>query len=376
VAGSLKIEDGTQGANKVLTSDAAGIASWQNLPAGAATWGLSGNNIYNSNAGNVGIGTNSPGFPLNFANSSGDKISLWGNSGAHYGLGIQSALLQIHTDVAGSNIAFGYGTSGLFTERARIVNSGEYGLVVKGRLQLNPGTQSAGLWLANAANTNNVSFIGLASDNQVGFYSPLGAGWGVTMNGVNGNLGIGLNGGNPLRPLSFPAALGEKILLYPGGTGEVGIGVYGNELRLHADNPGASVSFGTQDNAGNFTQAGRFQINAPYALYVNGSIWANGTTYASDERFKENITPIASPLEKLMQINAVEYEMKTKEFSNNHFTTGRQIGLLAQNVEKIVPEAVSEKDGYKGVDYARLVPLLIESIKALQKEIEALKAKK
>ncbi len=185
---------------------------------------------------------------------------------------------------------------------------------------------------------------------------------------TNGNVGIGTT--NAIRPLSFPAALGEKILLYPGGAGEVGIGVYGNELRLHADNPGAAVSFGTQDNAGVFTQAGRFQVSAPYALFVNGSIWANGTTYASDERFKQNITPIQSPLQKLLQINGVEYEMKTTAFTKNHFMPGRQIGLLAQNVEKIIPEAVNEKDGYKGVDYARLVPLLIEAIKDQQKQID------
>ena len=181
---------------------------------------------------------------------------------------------------------------------------------------------------------------------------------------------------HPHRGYSFPATLGEKILLYPGGNGEVGIGVYGNELRLHCDNPGSMVSFGTQDNAGNFTQAGRFQISAPYALYVNGSIWANGTTYASDERFKQNITSIQSPLERLLQINGVEYEMKRQEFQKNHFQTGRQMGLLAQNVEKVVPEAVNEIDGYKGVDYARLVPLLIEAIKELKKEVEMLKQKK
>ena len=52
---------------------------------------------------------------------------------------------------------------------------------------------------------------------------------------------------------------------------------------------------------------------------------------------------------------------------------GRQIGLLAQNVEKIIPEAVNEKGGHKGVDYARLVPLLIEAIKEQQKEIDELK---
>lgn len=182
----------------------------------------------------------------------------------------------------------------------------------------------------------------------------------------NGNMGIGNL--NPAKPLSFPATLGEKILLYPGGGGEVGIGVYGNELRIHSDNPGAMVSFGTQDNAGNFTQAGRFQISGGFALYANGNVWANGTTYASDERFKQNITSIQSPLEKLMQINGVEYEMNTTAFSKNNFQKGRQIGLLAQNVEKVIPEAVNELDGYKGVDYARLVPLLIEALKEQQQQ--------
>ncbi len=256
--------------------------------------------------GNTGIGMSSPGVPLTFSNTTGDKISLFGNAGNHYGFGIQGALLQIHSDVASADIAFGYGTSISFTERMRI----------KG----------------------------------------------------NGNVGIGTT--NPVKPLSFPASLGEKILLYPGGVGEVGIGVYGNELRLHADNPGAKVSFGTQTNAGVFTEAGKFEISGGYALSVFGNIWANGTTYASDERFKQNITPISSPLQKLLQINGVEYEMKTKEFPTNHFMTGRQIGLLAQNAEKIVPEAVNEKDGYKGVDYARLVPLMIESIKEQNKKME------
>jgi hypothetical protein len=74
-----------------------------------------------------------------------------------------------------------------------------------------------------------------------------------------------------------------------------------------------------------------------------------------------------------MQLNGVEYEMRTKEFPRNHFQPGRQMGLLAQNVETVVPEAVSEMDGYKGVDYARLVPLLIESIKALKLELDELK---
>jgi hypothetical protein len=319
--------------------------------------------------GDASFGGKIFGTKVSLDNTLGNKIGLWGDLNSnHYGFGVQGALFQMHSDAAAANIAFGYGSSGSFTERARIINQGEFGMSLTGRLQLRTGTQSAGLWLNNTANTTTPAFIGLASDNLVGLYGSVGAGWGLAMNATNGNVGIGLNGGNPTRPLSFPAAIGEKILLYPGPNGEVGIGVYGNELRLHSDNPGAKVSFGTQDNAGNFDQTALAQRNGSFAFSVLGSLWVNGTTYASDERFKQNISSIASPLQKLLQIKGVEYEMRTKEFPQYHFTAGRQMGLLAQNVETVAPEAVNEKDGYKGVDYARLVPLLIESIKELKKE--------
>ena len=311
---------------------------------------------------------------LDMGSRLGNRVALYGGLGnsPKYGIGIQSSLMQLFTDTYNASIAFGYGNSYGFAERARIINQGEMGMSLTGRLQLRTGTNSAGHWLMNTANTANVAFIGLASDNQVGFHGTGGAGWGLTMNTANANVGIGLNGAQPLRPLSFPATLGEKILLYPGGTGEVGIGVYGNELRLHADNSNAKVSFGTQTNAGVYTENAKAERNGNYAFSVFGSLWVNGTTYASDERFKQNIKPIASALHKLLQIKGVEYEMKDKEFEKLHFTRGRQIGLLAQNVEQVVPEAVQEMDGYKGVDYAKLVPLLIESIRELKQKITEL----
>jgi hypothetical protein len=311
-----------------------------------------------------------------FSNRLGNHLSLYGGLGAapQYGLGIQSGLLQMYSDGSNANLAFGYGNSYNFTEKARVINNGEVAFRTNGRLQIQTGSQSAGLWLANAANSSNAAFIGMANDNQVGFYGNTGALFGLTMNTTTGNVGIGLNGATAQVPLQFSNALGlTKISLYRGTYGDVGIGVYGGELRLQNDIPNGKISLGVIETSGSFSELAKAERNGAYAFSIFGSLWANGVTYASDERFKQNITAIQSPLQKLLQLNGVEYEMNTKEFTKNHFQPGRQIGLLAQQVEKIIPEAVNESNGYKGVDYARLIPLLIEAIKEQQQQIEALK---
>lgn len=315
---------------------------------------------------------------LELRNRLGNRISLYGGMGTtpQYGFGIQSALMQVYSDAPNTGIAFGYGHSTAFTERARIFNSGDQAMQLNGRLLLKTGAQSAGLWLSNTANNQNTSFIGLSSDNQVGFYGATGANWGLTMNTTTGNVGIGLNGAAAQVPLQFSNALGlTKISLYHGTYGDVGIGAYPGEMRLQCDIPNGKVSLGVIETTGAFTELAKAEKNGAFAFSIFGTLWVNGATYTSDERFKQNITTIVSPLEKLMQLNGVEYEMKVNEFQKNNFQPGRQIGLLAQNVEKIIPEAVNEKDGYKGVDYARLVPLLIEAIKAQEKRIKELERK-
>ncbi|MCX7686631.1 MAG: tail fiber domain-containing protein [Fimbriimonadales bacterium] len=82
--------------------------------------------------GRVGIGTSTPLAPLSFSNTTGNKIALWGQSDSHYGIGIQASLLQIYTDQAGSDVAFGFGSSSNFTERARIKGSGLSVAVIPG----------------------------------------------------------------------------------------------------------------------------------------------------------------------------------------------------------------------------------------------------
>lgn len=89
-------------------------------------------------SGNLGIGTTTPGFPLNFANTLGDKIALYGNSGASHGFGVQGNLLQIHSDSYTADIAFGYGSSLAMTETMRIKGNGD--VSIKGLVQMGSGT--------------------------------------------------------------------------------------------------------------------------------------------------------------------------------------------------------------------------------------------
>jgi hypothetical protein len=80
-------------------------------------------------AGNVGIGTTAPNYPLNFAATLGDKISLWDSGlGNHYGFGVQANQLQIHADSSSSDIVFGTGRSTNLAETMRIKGNGKVGI--------------------------------------------------------------------------------------------------------------------------------------------------------------------------------------------------------------------------------------------------------
>ena len=123
--------------------------------------------------GNIAIQRNDTNFPMSFSNSLGDKIALWGNSGDHYGFGVQNSLLQIHSDVVGSDIAFGYGTSNAMTETMRVKGNGNVGIGVNptNRLQVNGRTHTTDLTMTagGAANTVLVGDAGgVASWGTVG----------------------------------------------------------------------------------------------------------------------------------------------------------------------------------------------------------------
>ena len=98
--------------------------------------------------------------------------------------------------------------------------------------------------------------------------------------------------------------------------------------------------------------------------YFSGKITVNATTYESDSRLKTAVTTIPSALDKILSLRGVTFEWKQEEFPERNFADGTQIGLIAQGVEEVFPELVSQGE-YKSVSYANLVSPLIEAIKEL-----------
>jgi hypothetical protein len=123
--------------------------------------------------------------------------------------------------------------------------------------------------------------------------------------------------------------------------------------------------------------AGKDVDDVELKVNISGELQVNGQKISppgSDKRWKKNITPIPEALTKVLQLTGVQFDWKADEYPDKHFPSGQQIGLVAQEVEPIVPEAVSTaSDGYKTVEYERLVALLIEAIKELKNENEMLK---
>ena len=116
----------------------------------------------------VGIGLSSPGFPLNFQSTLGDKVSFYGNSGAHYGIGIQAALMQIHTAAWSDDIAFGYGSSSAFSERMRIKGTGKVGIGTS-----NPGSLYGTALLELADSTGSNRDVIMRSTNNTNYHQVL-----------------------------------------------------------------------------------------------------------------------------------------------------------------------------------------------------------
>lgn len=103
---------------------------------------------------------------------------------------------------------------------------------------------------------------------------------------------------------------------------------------------------------------------------VNGDLYCSGNVTAySDARLKDDVTAITNALDKIVQIGGYDFTWNEESGKNGQ----RDVGVIAQEIEAILPNVVKDVDGYKSVDYGRIVPLLIEGIKELYTELKAKK---
>ena len=107
------------------------------------------------------------------------------------------------------------------------------------------------------------------------------------------------------------------------------------------------------------------------ALAENANRYAH--SHYSDLRLKTDIAPLADALDNVLDLNGISFRWDLQEYPDLHLSKRSQVGLIAQEVERVYPELVSTgPDGLKSVDYAKLTPILIEAIKEQQAQIERL----
>ncbi len=103
-----------------------------------------------------------------------------------------------------------------------------------------------------------------------------------------------------------------------------------------------------------------------------GQIAVQSIYLSSDIRLKKNIVPIENALDKVARLRGVEFQWNDALYENEDDKI--EMGLIAQEVEQVVPEVVSDNEqGYKSVEYANLVSLLIEADKDLKAQNEELR---
>ena len=146
---------------------------------------------------------------------------------------------------------------------------------------------------------------------------------------------------------------------------------------------GATARASLALDTGNDVQFDSFGVGTA-ASGTTGEIRAtNDVTafYSSDVALKENITNIPDPIESLKKLNGVLFDWK-KEYidqrggEDGYFVRKKDVGVIAQEVEKVLPEAVAQRpDGIKAVKYDRLTCLLIEAVKKLSAQVEVLSKK-
>jgi hypothetical protein len=368
----------------------------------------------------VGIGTTSP----------TSKLTVAGNTSIQDGAGYGWAGLA--TYVGGSSASNFINFTTTSTERMRIDSSGNVGIGTSSptntsgytTLQLNNATNGGMLRISNGTQTywnyvnSGGAYLGTSSNHSL--FIQTNNTTQVTID-TSGNVGIGTisptsNAGVTTLQVSSASSSSRVIWESQSTSRKVGwfldsannFGVYdytGASERMRIDTSGNLLVNTTTvlNNARVTVVNANPQIVARHSSATAGKYWntpyidTNNTLYIinqnnagvyitdgatawvanSDERLKDIIAPITSALEGVQSLRAVKYSWKSDADKVAH------IGLIAQDVQKVLPEVVAsaklplseDETEYLSVAYTEVIPLLVAAIKELSAEVEALKAK-
>lgn len=346
--GNLRLS-GTSGASHVLDFGLSSSSTYSWLQSRSRTnYATNFNLILNPNGGNVGIGATSPLDRIVIGaavaiHDGGHKVIGLGH-GIGNGALVAGFPAEIRLDPALGLLSFGttaastaLGATPIMTQRMAISSNGNVGIgntapgatlelgstngSVPGNLILNPTTTGNGVEGAEI----NLRPAPLTT-------SPVAQTWVIDQVSNNNNPRLRL----------FPGNTGEGTGVTIEDTGFVGIGINNPTVKLH----------------------------------VNGDIIANSIAGSSDSRFKTNVRPVTNALDKVKALQGVYFNWNQEAFPARDFPNQNAIGFIAQEVEKVLPEVVqTEKtaEGYKAVQYDKVVALLVEAIKEQQQQIDVLK---
>jgi len=312
--------------------------------------------------------------------SSGYTTGVYGQSASSDGMGVcgsgQTGVYGGSTSGSGV-MGFGTGTTG--------VNYGVYGV----------SQSSSGIGVFGKA--NNAGAKPIVARGWSGQTANLqewqnSAGTALSVVDKDGKLGVGT--ATPTDRIHVVSPSGYDANIRFEGDGNVvgfilkNTGTGGRDWRLRA-NKNTILPFGGLTFTDDTALAVRMCIDAAgnigigttspaFKLDVAGAAHASSFPTSSDIRFKDDITPLTNVLDRLKQLRAVSFQWNPLYASLGRATEGRQIGLIAQEVEAAFPELVSKwtangVNDYRGVDYGRFSAILLEAVKELYEQVKELR---
>lgn len=312
-------------------------------------------------SGNVGIGTSSPSVPLEVnVSGTGDAFKLTRDAGANGELTIDfgGANANFNSEQGGYNFETSSATNVLVLSPAGNVGIGTAS--PDGFVDINqPGTNADdGLFIYSGDNPATGGLVLYKSGSALGTIQPLGASGQLSFNTFSGAEAMRLDAsGNLLvgRTSVGTTGTGHSIR---GGDGVI-FARAGGEAAIIARNGdnGQAVRFDCQGTNG----VGSIDVTTTATSYVT----------SSDARLKENIADAEDAGAKVDAIQVRQFDWKA---DGSH----QDYGMIAQELMTVAPEAVSgdpESDDMMGVDYSKLVPMLVKEIQSLRARVHALEGK-